>query len=228
MTSMARKIASQSCVVLAVVIAALVSAPTAVPAASPFEAFEAQGPFIISLGEGIKPAGVSGRFVVPSRRVFGFLSGSVVTPFMIEFTTNVPIATQAGNVHGQLLICEQPSLLAPSLAFFGCLNQFSTEFASFLGGDVTALDRAPVLETAVTWAGRVHLVSSVGAGDDELHPRLNVSGVFAFTGPITEGNGDVEGYLTLVLDTQGHIVGIATDLNGVPLSRLTFTGKWRP
>src|SRR3989442_890228 len=99
-----------------------VLAPAVAQAATPFNAFVAQGPFVISLGLGIQPAGVSGRFVVPSRRVFGWLGGSVNAPFMIQFGTNVPIATQSGNVRGTLYICENAAQIPGLPPIFGCLD----------------------------------------------------------------------------------------------------------
>src|SRR5438093_9142936 len=215
MTQMLRKM-SQFITGLALV--ALLLAPGFAQAGSPFQSFVAHGPFIISLGDGIRPAGNSGRFVVPSRRVFGFLGGSVNAPFMIQFATNVPIVTQSGNVHGQLLICENANLI-PGLEVFGCLDLSTINFAALLAGDPTSLDTASVSDTAVTDTGRVHLVSSLGAGSDPYQPLLNVAGVFTFTTGGTEGNGDVQGFLTLILNSEGHIVGLGA-------SDLAFCGKW--
>lgn len=207
---------------VAVVVALVLAlAPAASRADGPQNAFVAQGPFVISLGFGIHPAGQSGRFVVPSRRVFGFLGGSVNAPFMIQFATNVPIATQSGNVHGELLICENGTAPfgIPELIFFGCLDPETVLWAAVFTGDPTSLDTASVLPSAVSRTGRVHLVTSLGAGTDLLHPLLNVGGVFTFTEGGTQGNGDVDGFLTLILDEQGHIVGLGD-------SNLAFCGKW--
>lgn len=214
---MLQKIRSISRVFVAAAVAALLVAPGMAQAASPFESFVAQGPFIISLGEGIKPAGVSGRFVVPSRRVFGFLGGSVNAPFMIQFATNVPIATQSGNIHGELFICGNAPLI-PGLEIFGCVDPSTLNFSdqiSFL----LSLDTATINTAAVTETGRVHLVSSLGAGADPSQPLLNVAGVFTFTGGDTQGNGDVQGFLTLILDAGGHIVGLGS-------SNVAFCGVW--
>lgn len=214
---MLQKIRSISRVFVAAAVAALLVAPGMAQAASPFESFVAQGPFIISLGEGIKPAGVSGRFVVPSRRVFGFLGGSVNAPFMIQFAINVPIATQSGNIHGELFICGNAPLI-PGLEIFGCVDPSTLNFSdqiSFL----LSLDTATINTAAVTETGRVHLVSSLGAGADPSQPLLNVAGVFTFTGGDTQGNGDVQGFLTLILDAGGHIVGLGS-------SNVAFCGVW--
>lgn len=214
---MLQKIRPISRVFVAVAVAALLVAPGMAQAASPFESFVAQGPFIISLGEGIKPAGVSGRFVVPSRRVFGFLGGSVNAPFMIQFATNVPIATQSGNIHGELFICGNAPLI-PGLEIFGCVDPSTLNFSdpiSFL----LSLDTAALNEAAVSETGRVHLVSSLSGGTDPSQPLLNVAGVFTFTGGDTQGNGDVQGFLTLILDAGGHIVGLGS-------SNVAFCGKW--
>lgn len=201
-------------------IAALALPPTTARAVSPFNPFVAEGPFVISLGLGIKPAGESGRFVVPSRRVFGFLSGSVNAPFMIQFATNVPISTQSGNIHGTLFICENAIMPPPErLEFFGCVDpstlDFSSELAFLLSLDTATLDEAAVSRTA-----RVHIVSSLVPGSDPAHPVLNLGGVFTFVGGDTRGHGDASGSVTLILDDEGHIIGLGDDSN------LAFCGVW--
>lgn len=154
---------------------------------------------------------------MPSRRVFGFLGGSVNAPYMIQFATNVPIATQSGNVHGELLICENAALI-PGLEIFGCLDPSTLDFSSQLGF-LLSLDTASVNAAAVSRTGRVHLVTSLGAGTVPTEPLLNVGGVFTFTEGGTQGNGDAQGFLTLILDAEGHIVGLGA-------SNLAFCGKW--
>jgi hypothetical protein len=174
-------------------------------------------PFVISLGLGIKPAGGSGRFVVPSRRVFGFLTGSVSAPFMIQFATNVPISTQSGNIHGTLFICENATT-RPGLEFFGCVDlstlDFSSEMAFLLSLDTATLD-----ESAVTRTARVHIVSTLVPGSDPEHPVLTLGGVFTFIGGDTLGHGDASGFVTLILDAEGHIIGLGD-------SNLTLCGVW--
>lgn len=201
-----------------VAVGSLLLAPGLAHAGSPFPSFVAQGPFIISLGYGIHPAGNSGRFVVPSRRVFGWLAGSVNAPFMIDFATNVPIATQSGNIHGELVVCEN-AFLIPGLEILGCLDLATVDLGAIAAGDPTSLDTALVSDTAVTRRGRVHLVSSLGAGHDSLQPLLNVDGVFTLHGGGTDGNGDVQGFLTLILNLEGHIVGLGE-------SNLALCGRW--
>lgn len=215
---MSQQIRSISRVFVAVAVAALLVAPGMAQAANPFESFVAQGPFIISLGEGIKPAGASGRFVVPSRRVFGFLGGSVNAPFMIQFATNVPIATQSGNIHGELFICGNAPLI-PGLEIFGCVDPSTLDLSGDPIGFLLSLDTAALNAAAVSETGRVHLVSSLSAGADPSQPLLNVAGVFTFTGGDTQGNGDVQGFLTLILDAGGHIVGLGS-------SNVALCGVW--
>ncbi|MGH8628036.1 MAG: hypothetical protein ACREYC_23130 [Gammaproteobacteria bacterium] len=198
-------------------VAALALPPTTARAVSPFNPFVAEGPFVISLGLGIKPAGESGRFVVPSRRVFGFLSGSVNAPFMIQFATNVPISTQSGNIHGTLFICENATP-PPGLEFFGCVDPSTLDFSSepaFL----LSLDTATLDEAAVSQKARVHIVSSLVPGADPAHPMLNLGGVFTFVGWDTQGHGDGSGSVTLILDAEGHIIGLGD-------SNLAFCGVW--
>lgn len=198
-------------------VAALVLPATTARAVSPFNPFVAEGPFVISLGLGIKPGGESGRFVVPSRRVFGFLGGSVNAPFMIQFATNVPISTQSGNIHGTLFVCENATPL-PGLKFFGCVDPSTLDFSSdqaFL----LSLDTATFDEAAVSRTARVHIVSSLVLGSDPTHPVLNLGGVFTFVGGDTQGHGDASGFVTLILDPEGHVIGLGD-------SNLAFCGVW--
>lgn len=218
---------------------ALALAPAVAQAGNAAVPFVAQGPFVISLGEGIQPAGNSGRFVVPERHVYGILFGSVsapygFAPFEIEFHTNVPITTQSGNVQGTLSICEgaAPTYWPPLL---WCAE------ASSVNPLTLDLDNPVFQAGAVTRAANIHLTTSLGAtpvaclGDanpyvpctNGFSKGLLLDGGFTFTGGTANGGGSLTGFLVLMLGeinpdgTLGapcsdlgpvcHIVGIAFD-----------------
>ncbi|HEV2054503.1 MAG TPA: hypothetical protein VGV06_04925 [Methylomirabilota bacterium] len=246
MQSKARSILRKVGFMFGIALAALplVLAPAVAQAQRGFQTFDAHGPFVISLGKDIHAAGNSGRFVVPVRHVYGLLVGSPTStnwlpfvPFVIEFATNVPIATQSGNVHGTLSICEAavPTLLPP---LFWCVEDTSINFSVPSG-----LDNPVFQPGAVTRQAHVALQTQIGVtpvlcsalndpdvrctAPDGFAIGLLVTGSFTFTGGTAQGHGDVNGYLVLQLDSAGHIIGIAMS-NGGPASNVNFTGVWKP
>jgi len=55
------------------------------------------------IGENAFPAGESGRWRVIDREITGQLSGDVSGDFVMNYRANVELATQAGNLHGNLV-----------------------------------------------------------------------------------------------------------------------------
>ncbi len=56
------------------------------------------------VGENAFPAGESGRWRVIDREITGQLSGDVSGDFVMNYRANVELATQAGNLHGNLVV----------------------------------------------------------------------------------------------------------------------------
>ncbi|MBM3946195.1 MAG: hypothetical protein FJ315_02185, partial [SAR202 cluster bacterium] len=92
---------------LAMVAALIATAvmPASAFAGGPKVAFSATGT-VATVDQGsVRPAGNSGRFVVRDRTVTGTLGGpDLVGPYTFVFDTNVPLATQAGQVHGRMTV----------------------------------------------------------------------------------------------------------------------------
>ncbi len=55
------------------------------------------------IGENAFPAGESGRWRVIDREITGQLSGDVSGDFVMNYRANVELATQAGNLHGNIV-----------------------------------------------------------------------------------------------------------------------------
>lgn len=55
------------------------------------------------IGDNAFPAGESGRWRVVDREITGQLSGDVSGDFVMNYRANVELATQAGNLHGDLV-----------------------------------------------------------------------------------------------------------------------------
>jgi len=91
---------------LALVIALTVFMPAPALAAKPVP-FYASG-IITAISDGtVKPAGDSGRFVVVTRDIEVVLNGDIGQPnihYAFSYKANVELATQAGNLHGTLLV----------------------------------------------------------------------------------------------------------------------------
>ena len=91
---------------VALVLILTLLAPATVLAAKPVP-FNATGE-ITSITDGtVKPAGDSGRWIVVERKISGKVTISDITsPFTLDFdvnyTGNVAIYTQAGNIHGRI------------------------------------------------------------------------------------------------------------------------------
>jgi len=56
------------------------------------------------IGDNAFPAGESGRWRVVDREITGQLSGDVSGDFIMNYRANVELATQAGNLHGDLVM----------------------------------------------------------------------------------------------------------------------------
>lgn len=160
----------------------LVSLVTLAPAA------EATSFLLTGLVEGIDDgdvaaAGASGRFVVRDRHITGQLGGAVGnqllsnTAFRFTFHTNVPLATQSGNLSG-------------TLTFGGYTAQVAAK---------ATLGLTPI-PCVVGTTGCV----PIGGGAGRL-PGLLISGNLAFLVG-ANGNGTVEGFVIPILDAEGHII----------------------
>ena len=81
--------------------------PASALASGPTVPFAASGP-ILTINDGdVDAAGSSGRFVVKNRTVTGMFYGSIGgtqgVSFVITYGSNVPIATQSGQIHARLI-----------------------------------------------------------------------------------------------------------------------------
>jgi hypothetical protein len=56
------------------------------------------------VGENAFPAGESGRWRVIDREIYGELAGDVNGGFVMNYRANVELATQAGNLHGDMTV----------------------------------------------------------------------------------------------------------------------------
>lgn len=82
-------------------------APAPALAAKPV-GFTASGIITQVLPGDIFPAGTSGRWVVDERQMFGTISGDANGDFILTYSANVNLETQAGSFHGTI---EVDSLL---------------------------------------------------------------------------------------------------------------------
>ncbi|HEV8309929.1 MAG TPA: hypothetical protein VGW35_19875 [Methylomirabilota bacterium] len=154
--------------------------PTPFSASGSFLATEcATVPWLIDEGA-VTPAGESGRFVVKNRTVSGTLDGPDITgPFLLDFGTNVPIATQSGQIHAKLTFANPQTQASGS----GSSN--------FILGPAVVPPGFPC------------------DGQPKVVVVLGITGSLTFTGGGVQGNGDVEGTFTVAIDpATGHIVGL--------------------
>jgi hypothetical protein len=163
---------------------ALTAAPlgTSVAHAAP-EPFVVNGDFdTIDTGD-VDAAGESGRFVVKDRTVegtfFGSIGGDAGASFTFVYGSNVPIATQSGEVHGRLHVgdYEVDLVLTSSIG----LTPLSCAVP----------DGATCFETP----------------EGNFIPGLMLEGTGTFLDG-AHGNGDFEGWLIPILDAEGHILAI--------------------
>ncbi len=59
------------------------------------------------IGENAFPAGESGRWRVVGREITGELSGDVNGSFIMTYKANVELATQAGNLQGDMIVGDE-------------------------------------------------------------------------------------------------------------------------
>jgi hypothetical protein len=162
----------------------IMSAPAV---AGPHVPFSASGT-ILTIDDGdVRPAGQSGRFIVRGRHITGILTGSIGgttgVPFAITYDSNVPIATQSGQIHARLIagVYEANITMASST------------------GPTPVECEIPNGATCIATPGGNFVPGLL------LNGRMNLlSGA--------KGQGAVTGWLIPILDEQGHIVSIAASL----------------
>lgn len=189
-----RKVASA---LLLVGILMMLTTVAATAAKGPRTPFAAEGAFL-SINEGeVRPAGNSGRFVVKDRTISGILFGpSLVGPFDFTYGTNVPIATQSGQIHGTLAVGEYVAKVHASSSIG--LTPVPCDPASSPPGTC-------IPDPASPYGGWV--------------PGLLIEGTLTFTDG-TAGHGDLAGWVIPMIDPDtGHIIGIIAGGIGV-------SGQW--
>ena len=163
-----------------VAVLGFISAPTFAGLHVPFSV----SGVILNIDTGdVKPAGQSGRFIVRDRQITGTFTGSIGgtagVPFVITFDTNVPLATQAGRIHGRLI-------------------------AGVYEANVTmASSTGPTPVECETPDGATCILTPGG----NFVPGLLLNGRMNFLSG-AKGQGSVNGWLIPLLDDQGHIVSI--------------------
>jgi hypothetical protein len=169
---------------------------------------------VIDLGD-VTPAGDSGRFVVKDRTVTGFVDafgpvGPLVGPFSATFGTNVPITTQAGNIHGTLSL------------------------STFFNGE---LDAKFIAKSSPIAIGLETFELIPGSGIFGRYAGLAIDGKMTFTSG-TQGRGDISGEFWVIVDAStGHVLSGAppgqtfTNILGGPNvtgpSTIGMSGTWR-
>jgi hypothetical protein len=160
------------------VIAALgcVSAPVF---AGPPVPFVASGTILtIDTGD-VTPAGQSGRFIVRDRHITGTFTGSIGGPFVITYDSNVPIATQAGQIHARLI-------------------------AGMYEANVTMASSTGLTPVPCKDPDGATCIATPGGN---FVPGLLLNGRMNFLSG-ANGHGNVTGWLIPDLDAQGHILKI--------------------
>jgi hypothetical protein len=127
----------------------------------------------------VKPAGQSGRFIVRDRQITGAFMGSISAPFVITFDTNVPLATQAGRIHGRLI-------------------------AGVYEANVTMASSTGPTPVECPMPDGVTCIATPGGN---FVPGLLLNGRMNFLSG-AKGQGSVTGWLIPIIDEQGHIVSI--------------------
>lgn len=145
--------------------------------------FSATGEFIsIDTGD-VDAAGASGRFVVKERTALGMfyddIGGTTGEPFALIYGSNVPIATQSGQVHARL--------------FAG-----TYEAAAVL---TSSIGLTP-LECSVPDGS-----TCIATPDGNFMPGLLLDGTATFIDG-AHGHGTLKGWLIPILDAEGHILSI--------------------
>ena len=145
--------------------------------------FSASGP-ISTIDEGnVKPAGVSGRFIVRERHITGTFAGAINADFTITYDANVPLATQSGPVYAKMSVDSYEANMTI----------------------VSSLGPTPV---PCTIPNGVTCIETPGG---LFVPGLLLNGRMDFLSG-AQGTGNVSGWLIPILDAQGHIDGIAASL----------------
>lgn len=155
-----------------------------VPAfAVPPKPFSASGP-IATIDDGdVKPAGVSGRFIVRERHITGTFAGAINADFTITYDANVPLATQSGPVHARMSVDSYVANMTI----------------------VSSLGPTPVP------CGIPDGVTCIETPIGNFVPGLLLNGSMNFLS-CAQGTGTVSGWLIPILDAQGHIDSIAASL----------------
>lgn len=156
-----------------------------VPAfAGPPVPFSASGTILtIDTGD-VRPAGQSGRFIVRDRQITGTFTGSIGgtagVPFVITYDSNVPIATQAGQIHAHLI-------------------------AGVYDANVTMASSTGLTPVPCKDPDGATCIATPGGN---FVPGLLLNGRMNFLSG-ANGHGSVTGWLIPIVDAQGHIVSIA-------------------
>jgi hypothetical protein len=131
----------------------------------------------------VTPAGQSGRFIVRNRQITGTFTGSIGgtagVPFAITFDTNVPLATQAGRIHGRLIA----GVYEANVTMASSTGATSVE-CEFPDGATCIITPGGNFVPGLLLNGRVNFLSGAN------------------------GRGSVTGWVIPSLDDQGHIIGI--------------------
>jgi len=151
--------------------------------AEPLKAFSVSGPISgIDVGN-VKPAGVSGRFIVRERHITGTFAGDITGDFTITYDANVPLATQSGPVHARMIVDSYEANMTI----------------------ISSLGPTPVP------CGSPDGVTCIETPVGNFVPGLLLNGSMNFLSG-AKGTGNVNGWLIPILDAQGHIERIAASL----------------
>ena len=163
----------------------------------------------------VRPAGNSGRFVVKDRTISGLLGGDLEGPFSFTYGTNVPIATQSGQIHGKASLAD------------GAFEANVVAQSSLVAGPAIAVDLSISPPSGSRLPGAVVGIV-VGVGFD---------GKLIFTSG-TQGRGTIVGELWTFVSLEGHIIEVAPSglllldpityefLDWTGVSGLEITGQW--
>ena len=144
--------------------------------AEPLKAFSVSGPISgIDVGN-VKPAGVSGRFIVRERHITGTFAGDITGDFTITYDANVPLATQSGPVHARMSL----DIYEANMTIVSGLGLTPVPCWSPDGVTCIATPEGPSYVPGLLLNGRMDFLSGA------------------------QGTGNVSGWLIPELDADGH------------------------
>ena len=152
----------------------------------------------------VSAAGASTRFVVKERHITGLLDGSLLGAYTLTYGSNVPIATQSGNIHGTLSITGPTDYEA---TVTGSSELLAGPVGAFLPGTGIVLAVALGIEGKLTFTD-----GAQGHGTFEAGVWVRITPDGHIVGVLPEG---------LPLFGPGGPLGIDTGPSGVSIS-----GQW--